>query len=111
MFVPGLDAAQREFISPERGRMLRAKIDDTKVHAPSEYRAEGWALPPLSERFLMLQPTSAIQIPNGEDRRSHRGQDGQRNEPHRCSGHQWTRCFLDNDDNAVSVFSTRPPTS
>ncbi|KAL1692293.1 gamma-glutamyltranspeptidase [Schizophyllum commune] len=42
MFVPGLDAAQREFISPERGRMLRAKIDDTKVHAPSEYRAEGF---------------------------------------------------------------------
>ena len=41
MFVPGLDAAQREFISPERGRMLRAKIDDTKVHAPSEYKAEG----------------------------------------------------------------------
>ena len=49
--MPGLAAAQREFISPERGHMLRAKIDDTKVHAPSEYRAEGWALPPLSARF------------------------------------------------------------
>ncbi|KAL1707722.1 gamma-glutamyltranspeptidase [Schizophyllum commune] len=42
MFVTGLDAAQREFISPERGRMLRARIDDTKVHALSEYRAEGF---------------------------------------------------------------------
>lgn len=42
MFVPGLDAAQREFVSPARGRMLRTKIDDNNVLAPSEYRAEGF---------------------------------------------------------------------
>ncbi|KAL1743931.1 gamma-glutamyltranspeptidase [Schizophyllum fasciatum] len=42
MFVPGLDAAQREFICPARGRLLRAKIDDSKVYAPSEYTAEGF---------------------------------------------------------------------
>ena len=67
----------------------------------------------LFQRVSMLQPTSAIpiQIPNGEDRRSHRGQDGQRNEPHRRSGRQRTRCFLDHYNNAVRACSTRPPTS
>lgn len=62
----------------------------------------------LFQRVSMLQPTSAIQIPNGEDRRSHRGQDGQWNEPHRCCGRQRACRVLDNYDNIVSMTSLLP---